>query len=143
MSSITAPWSPDLQPQPAPRDLLPLCLHTETLCCPLERPPFLFLHQRIHGQGGLEATFSSPPLPASSRSQSSVTHWGFLTSSWGSPSWQLGPVCLTAWPASSWPDKVGPPVGWGRGGRKTSQQGCGRVGIHMAITRLQSPAWKG
>lgn len=58
--------------------------------------------------------FPSPnPIP---RSRSSATRWGFLTSSWGSPSWQLEPACPTAWPASLWPDKVGPT--WGGLGRE-------------------------
>lgn len=59
--------------------------------------------------------FPPHPHPAP-RSRSSATRWGFLTSSWGSPSWQLEPACPTAWPASLWPDKVGPT--WGRLGRE-------------------------
>lgn len=54
------------------------------------------------------------------RSPSSVTLWGSLMSSWESPSWLLEPVCPTAWPALSWPDKVGSPgtVKIGKEGRK-------------------------
>lgn len=98
---------------------LALCIDTESGHCSLGRlarlQPFLFVRQRIHKWVGLAPAPCSPPLPASSRSQSLDTRWGFLMSSWGSPSWQLEPVCLTAWPASSWPDKVRPPVRWGQG----------------------------
>lgn len=41
------------------------------------------------------------------RWQSLGTHWEFQTWSWASLSWQQEPACQTAWPAWSWPGKVG------------------------------------